>query len=45
MPHLIHVAVAALSLILFLSLATLAQLGDMELNPVTRNPMAIAHSK
>lgn len=44
-PHLIHVAAASLSLVLFLGLATLAQMGEMELNPVTRNPMAMAHSK
>ena len=45
MPHIIHVAFAAISLLTFIPLALLFTMGEMELNPLARNLLATAHSK
>ena len=45
MPHIIHVAFAAISLLTFIPMALLFTMGDLELNPLTRNLLATAHSK
>ena len=45
MPHIIHVVVAACSLIVFIVLATLFQMAEMELDPLTQNVLGIGHSK
>ncbi|KAJ9509395.1 hypothetical protein QJQ45_001848 [Haematococcus lacustris] len=44
MPHLIHAGVAVLALILFLVLASLFCMGEMELSFTTKNPLAIMHT-
>ncbi|KAG2501688.1 hypothetical protein HYH03_000190 [Edaphochlamys debaryana] len=44
MPHIIHVAVSVLSIVVFIIMATCMVLSEMELNPLTRNYMAIAHT-
>lgn len=41
----IHAALAALSLLLFIPMALLFTMGEMELNPLTHNMLATAHSK
>lgn len=45
MPHLIHVIVAVFCLIIFITLASLVTMGEMELNPISKNWLASAHSK
>ncbi|GLC40592.1 hypothetical protein PLESTM_001090800 [Pleodorina starrii] len=45
MPHIIHVVVSGSSIVLFVIMATAMVLSEMELNPLTRNYMAIAHTR
>lgn len=45
MPHMIHVAVACLSLIVFVALAASFTMAEVELNPLSKNPLATAHSR
>ena len=45
MPHLIHASVAAIAIAVFVPLAMLFTMAEMELNPVSRNYFAVAHSK
>ena len=45
MPHLIHMAVAGVSVVVFIFLATIFQAAEVELNPVSRNLLGMAHSK
>lgn len=45
LPHLLHVIAASLSLLVFIVMAAAFQLAELELNMVTRNVMAMAHSK
>jgi hypothetical protein len=45
MPHLIHLVVALISLILFVAMAITYQVADMELNPLSKNLIAMGHSK
>lgn len=45
MPWLIHAGVAALSLVSFVILSASFQMGEMELNLVTKNPLGMAHSR
>jgi hypothetical protein len=45
MPHMIHIAVAALAVVMFMLLATMFTLAEIELNPVSRNLMGMAHTK
>ena len=45
MPHLIQVFVAVVSLIVFVSMAACFCMAEMDLNPTTRNLMAMGHSK
>ena len=45
MPYLIHVAVAVLALVTFVAMAAAFSMAEMELNPATKNLLAMAHSK
>jgi hypothetical protein len=45
MPHLIHVAVSAVAVALFMVLASLFTMAEVELNPVSHNLLAMAHTK
>jgi ABC-type spermidine/putrescine transport system permease subunit II len=45
MPHLIHLVVALISLMLFVAMAITYQVADMELNPLSKNLIAMGHSK
>lgn len=45
LPHIIHVGVCATSFVLFVVLALLMVMAEMELNPLSRNYLAIAHSR
>ena len=45
MPHVIHVSVSVLSIIIFAIMAGLMIMSEMELNPVSRNYTAIAHTR
>ncbi|KAJ9516689.1 hypothetical protein QJQ45_015158, partial [Haematococcus lacustris] len=42
--HVIHASVAAISIIVFIAFAAFFTLAEMELNPLSRNPLAMAHS-
>ncbi|KAL6764360.1 hypothetical protein V8C86DRAFT_1584223 [Haematococcus lacustris] len=42
--HVIHASVAAVSIIVFIAFAAFFTLAEMELNPLSRNPLAMAHS-
>ncbi|KAJ9519441.1 hypothetical protein QJQ45_023173, partial [Haematococcus lacustris] len=44
-PHIIHALVAVFTLLIFVPLATVFQMADMELNPLSKNLMATGHSK
>ncbi len=44
-PNLIHVMVASLSLIAFITQATLFSMAEMDLNPLTANYLAMSHSR
>lgn len=45
MPHVIHIAVASVSLVIFFASATLFMLAEMELNLASKSPFAMANSK
>ncbi|KAJ9529821.1 hypothetical protein QJQ45_022220 [Haematococcus lacustris] len=45
MPHIIHATVAAVSVALFVLLATIFTAAEVELNPVSKNLLGMAHSK
>ncbi|GLC70645.1 hypothetical protein PLESTF_001017600 [Pleodorina starrii] len=45
MPHIIHVVVSGSSIVLFVIMATAMVLSEMELNPLTRNYMAMAFTR
>lgn len=45
MPHLIHVIISSASFLLFVVMAELMIMADMELNPLSTNYLAVAHSK
>ncbi|GAX73347.1 hypothetical protein CEUSTIGMA_g800.t1 [Chlamydomonas eustigma] len=45
MPYMIHAAVAAISLVVFVILAAAFQMGELELNMATTNMLGMAHSK
>jgi hypothetical protein len=45
MPHMIHIAVSAVSILIFMALAMAFSMAEIELNPVSKNIMGIAHSK
>jgi hypothetical protein len=44
-PHVIHVVVSATSITAFFTLAALFTMAEMELNPVSKNVLGVAHSK
>ncbi|EFJ49581.1 hypothetical protein VOLCADRAFT_89940 [Volvox carteri f. nagariensis] len=44
-PHIIHVTVSISSIVLFIVMATCMVLSEMELNPLTRNFMAVVHTR
>ncbi|KXZ55668.1 hypothetical protein GPECTOR_2g1218 [Gonium pectorale] len=44
-PHILHVAVSGVSIVMFVVMATCQVVSEMELNPLTRNYMAIAHTR
>ncbi|KAG2488469.1 hypothetical protein HYH03_012974 [Edaphochlamys debaryana] len=43
-PHLIHAVVSALALILFVAIALLLNMAEVEVNPTSRRPFALGHS-
>ncbi|KAG2494504.1 hypothetical protein HYH03_007272 [Edaphochlamys debaryana] len=43
-PHLLHAIVSALSLILFVAIALLLNMAEVEVNPLSLRPMALGHS-
>ncbi|KAG2494507.1 hypothetical protein HYH03_007275 [Edaphochlamys debaryana] len=43
-PHLMHAIVSALSLILFVAIALLLNMAEVEVNPLSLRPMALGHS-
>ena len=45
MPHLVQVFVAVVSLIVFVSMAACYCMAEMDLNPLTKNLMAMGHSE
>ncbi|PNH04175.1 Tiny macrocysts protein C, partial [Tetrabaena socialis] len=45
MPHLVHVAVSVASIVVFFLMATSMVVSEVELNPLTRNYMAMAHTR
>jgi hypothetical protein len=45
MPHLIHIIVAAAAICIFFMLAIVFQMAEIELNPVSKNLMGMAHTK
>ncbi|KAG2445524.1 hypothetical protein HXX76_000139 [Chlamydomonas incerta] len=45
MPHLIHVAVAVVAIIVFLAMAGATVVGQMDLNPMTLNVMGLMHTR
>ncbi|GFR51520.1 hypothetical protein Agub_g13936 [Astrephomene gubernaculifera] len=44
MPHVIHAIVSGLSLVVFILLALLTNMAEVEVNPTSRRPMALGHS-
>ncbi|KXZ43615.1 hypothetical protein GPECTOR_85g345 [Gonium pectorale] len=44
MPHIIHVAVSVVSIVVFGAMAMCQVVSEMELNPLTRNYMGICHT-
>jgi hypothetical protein len=44
MPHLLHVVVAVLSLVVFVAMAALFAVGEMELDFTTTNRLAMMHT-
>jgi len=45
MPWLIHAGVATISVVCFVIISAFFQMGEMELNMITTNPLGMAHSK
>ena len=45
MPHMIHVVVAAVAIVIFFILAIVFTMAEIELNPASKNLMGIAHTK
>ncbi|PNH12261.1 Tiny macrocysts protein B [Tetrabaena socialis] len=45
MPHIIHVGVSVASIVLFYVMATAMVVSEVELNPLTHNYMAMAHTR
>ncbi|GLC42489.1 hypothetical protein PLESTB_001103800 [Pleodorina starrii] len=43
-PHILHAVVSALCLILFVAIALLLNMAEVEVNPLSRRPMALGHS-
>ncbi|GLI60726.1 hypothetical protein VaNZ11_002824 [Volvox africanus] len=43
-PHIMHAVVSALCLILFVCIALLLNMAEVEVNPLSRRPMALGHS-
>ncbi|PNH08057.1 Tiny macrocysts protein B, partial [Tetrabaena socialis] len=43
-PHMIHAIVSALSLVLFVVIAMLLNMAEVEVNPLSRRPFALGHS-
>ncbi|EFJ45113.1 hypothetical protein VOLCADRAFT_94618 [Volvox carteri f. nagariensis] len=43
-PHIMHAVVSALCLILFVAIALLLNMAEVEVNPLSRRPMALGHS-
>jgi hypothetical protein len=44
-PHLIHVGVASVAIVAFVALACVFTMAEIELNPVSTNPIGMAHTK
>ena len=44
-PHMIHVVVSCISLVIFTALALIFTMADMELNPMSQQYLAVSHSK
>lgn len=45
MPHIIHVSVAAVSVVTFIVMAAFFVMAEVELNPISHNLLGMAHSK
>ena len=45
MPHLIHVAVSAVAIVAFITMASIFTMAEVELNPASHNLLGMAHSK
>ncbi|GLC41265.1 hypothetical protein PLESTM_001177800 [Pleodorina starrii] len=43
-PHVLHAVVSALSLVLFVAIAMLLNMAEVEVNPLSRRPLALGHS-
>ncbi|PNW87843.1 hypothetical protein CHLRE_01g004124v5 [Chlamydomonas reinhardtii] len=43
-PHVIHAVVSAILLLLFVAIAMLLNMAEVEVNPLSRRPMALGHS-
>ncbi|KAG2423149.1 hypothetical protein HXX76_015534 [Chlamydomonas incerta] len=43
-PHVIHAVVSAIFLLLFVAIAMLLNMAEVEVNPLSRRPMALGHS-
>ncbi|GIL68039.1 hypothetical protein Vafri_21326 [Volvox africanus] len=43
-PHILHAVVSALSLLLFVTIALLLNMAEVEVNPLSRRPLALGHS-
>ncbi|GLC52514.1 hypothetical protein PLESTB_000638200 [Pleodorina starrii] len=43
-PHIVHAVVSALCLVLFVSIALLLNMAEVEVNPLSRRPLALGHS-
>ncbi|EFJ45151.1 hypothetical protein VOLCADRAFT_94559 [Volvox carteri f. nagariensis] len=43
-PHVLHAVVSALSLVLFVAIALLLNMAEVEVNPLSRRPLALGHS-
>ncbi|EFJ43613.1 hypothetical protein VOLCADRAFT_96265 [Volvox carteri f. nagariensis] len=44
MPHVVHAVVSGVSLLVFVTLALLTNMAEVEVNPKSRRPMALGHS-
>ena len=45
MPYVIHAAVSAVSMVVFVVLSATFQMGELELNMATKNLLGMAHSR